>query len=203
MISPAHLWERLSQPDSIFRFEYREKNTERYKTLSCSPIQWEHGRAKKILLIAQDTTEEKLSEIRTHDALRDACQTANRANQAKTEFLSNMSHDIRTPMNAIVGMTAIAGAHINDKERVRDCLGKITQVSHHLLELINEVLDMARIENGKISLNEEEFCLILWTISSPSAARGSRSTDTGSICTFRKSHTKKCGATACASGSSS
>lgn len=159
MISPAYLWERLSQPESIFRFEYREKNTERYKTLSCSPIQWEHGRAKKILLIAQDTTEEKLSEIRTHDALRDACQTANRANQAKTEFLSNMSHDIRTPMNAIVGMTAIAGAHINDKERVRDCLEKITQASHHLLELINEVLDMARIENGKISLNEEEFNL--------------------------------------------
>ena len=159
MISPAYLWERLSQPESIFRFEYREKNTERYKTLSCSPIQWEHGRAKKILLISQDTTEEKLSEIRTHDALRDACQTANRANQAKTEFLSNMSHDIRTPMNAIVGMTAIAGAHINDKERVRDCLGKITQASHHLLELINEVLDMARIENGKISLNEEEFNL--------------------------------------------
>ena len=62
-------------------------------------------------------------------------------------------------MNAIVGMTAIAGAHINDKERVRDCLEKITQASHHLLELINEVLDMARIENGKISLNEEEFNL--------------------------------------------
>ena len=62
-------------------------------------------------------------------------------------------------MNAIVGMTAIAGAHINDKERVKDCLGKITQASHHLLELINEVLDMARIENGKISLNEEEFNL--------------------------------------------
>lgn len=160
MISPAYLWERLSQPESIFRFEYREKNTERYKTLSLLPHPvGTQGRAKKILLISQDTTEEKLSEIRTHDALRDACQTANRANQAKTEFLSNMSHDIRTPMNAIVGMTAIAGAHINDKERVKDCLGKITQASHHLLELINEVLDMARIENGKISLNEEEFNL--------------------------------------------
>lgn len=159
MIAPAHLWERLLHPESVFRFEYREKNAERYKTISISPIQWEHGRAKKILLISQDTTQEKLSEIRTRDALRDAYQTANRANQAKTEFLSNMSHDIRTPMNAIVGMTAIAGAHIHDKERVKDCLEKITQASHHLLELINEVLDMARIENGKISLNEEEFNL--------------------------------------------
>lgn len=159
MIAPAYLWERLLHPESVFRFEYREKNAERYKTMSVSPLQWEHGRAKKILLISQDTTQEKLSEIRTREALRDACQTANRANQAKTEFLSNMSHDIRTPMNAIVGMTAIAGAHIHDKERVRDCLEKITQASHHLLGLINEVLDMARIENGKISLNEEDFNL--------------------------------------------
>lgn len=159
MIAPAYLWERLLHPESVFRFEYREKNAERYKTMSVSPLQWEHGRAKKILLISQNTTQEKLSEIRTREALRDACQTANRANQAKTEFLSNMSHDIRTPMNAIVGMTAIAGAHIHDKERVRDCLEKITQASHHLLGLINEVLAMARIENGKISLNEEDFNL--------------------------------------------
>lgn len=159
MLAPAHLCDMLPHPESVYRFEYRDKKAERYKTLSGSPIQWERGRAKKVLLISQDITQEKLSEIRTRDALRDACQTANRANQAKTEFLSNMSHDIRTPMNAIVGMTAIAGAHIDDKERVRDCLGKIEQASHHLLGLINEVLDMARIENGKISLNEVEFNL--------------------------------------------
>ena len=89
----------------------------------------------------------------------EALQSAERASKAKTDFLSNMSHDIRTPMNAIVGMTAIAGANINNPERVADCLGKITQSSHHLLGLINEVLDMSRIESGKVVLNEEAFNL--------------------------------------------
>ena len=70
-----------------------------------------------------------------------------------------MSHDIRTPMNAIIGMTAIAGTHINDSEKVKDCLAKITKSSRHLLGLINEILDMSRIESGKITLTEEEFSL--------------------------------------------
>ena len=70
-----------------------------------------------------------------------------------------MSHDIRTPMNAIIGMTAIAGTHLNEKERVADCLNKITVSSKHLLSLINEVLDMSKIESGKIDLEEEEFQL--------------------------------------------
>ena len=81
------------------------------------------------------------------------------ANRAKTEFLSNMSHDIRTPMNGIIGMTAIAAAHIDDRDRVMDSLQKITQASKHLLSLINEALDMSRIEFGKVSLTEEEFNL--------------------------------------------
>ena len=70
-----------------------------------------------------------------------------------------MSHDIRTPMNAIVGMTAIAGSNIDDKDRVIDCLGKITKSSRHLLSLINEVLDMSRIESGRLTLSEEDFNL--------------------------------------------
>ena len=81
------------------------------------------------------------------------------ANRAKTEFLSNMSHDIRTPMNGIIGMTAIAAAHIDDRDRVMDSLQKITQASKHLLSLINEARDMSRIEFGKVSLTEEEFNL--------------------------------------------
>ena len=92
-------------------------------------------------------------------ALKDAYEAADRASSAKTDFLSNMSHDIRTPMNAIIGMTAIAGAYIDDKERVRDCLAKITASSKHLLSLINEILDMSRIESGKLTLSEEEFNL--------------------------------------------
>jgi signal transduction histidine kinase/DNA-binding response OmpR family regulator len=90
-------------------------------------------------------------------ALRDAYNSAKAANNAKTEFLSNMSHDIRTPLNAIIGMTAIAGTHVDDSERVQDCLKKITVSSKHLLALINEVLDMSKIESGKVDMSEEEF----------------------------------------------
>ena len=92
-------------------------------------------------------------------ALKAAFDAAEAANRAKTDFLSNMSHDIRTPMNGIIGMTAIAASHIDDKERVQDCLKKITQASKHLLSLINEVLDMSKIESGKVDLVEEEFNL--------------------------------------------
>ena len=92
-------------------------------------------------------------------ALQAAYDSAEAANKAKTDFLSNMSHDIRTPMNGIIGMTAIAAAHIDDRERVQDCLQKITQASKHLLSLINEVLDMSKIESGKVDLIEEEFNL--------------------------------------------
>ncbi|MGN0794881.1 MAG: hybrid sensor histidine kinase/response regulator [Aristaeellaceae bacterium] len=92
-------------------------------------------------------------------ALQAAYDAAEAANRAKTDFLSNMSHDIRTPMNGIIGMTAIAAAHIDDKERVQDCLRKTAQASKHLLGLINEVLDMSKIESGKVDLVEEEFNL--------------------------------------------
>ena len=85
--------------------------------------------------------------------LNEAKMEADHANQAKSEFLSNMSHDIRTPMNGIVGMTAIAVNNIDDKERVKDCLRKITLSSKHLLGLINDVLDMSKIESGKLTLN--------------------------------------------------
>lgn len=88
-----------------------------------------------------------------------AREAAIRANQAKSEFLSNMSHDIRTPMNAIVGMTAIATANIDDTQQVQNCLKKITLSSRHLLGLINDVLDMAKIESGKLSLNMDQISL--------------------------------------------
>ena len=82
-----------------------------------------------------------------------------KANQAKTAFLNNMSHDMRTPMNAIVGFTALAASHIDDREQVRDYLGKIDVSSRHLLSLINDVLDMSRIESGKMTLEESEVHL--------------------------------------------
>jgi CheY-like chemotaxis protein/nitrogen-specific signal transduction histidine kinase len=106
---------------------------------------------------AVDHEMEKESKYRK--ALQDAYNAANAASHAKSDFLANMSHDIRTPMNAIIGMTAIAGTHIEDKERVADCLKKITSSSKHLLSLINEVLDMSKIESGKIDMAEEDFNL--------------------------------------------
>ena len=98
-------------------------------------------------------------ELETQHALQEAYDAAEAANRAKSDFLQTMSHDIRTPMNGIIGMTAIAAAHIDDKERVQDSLTKITSASRHLLALINEVLDMSKIESGKVSLTEEEFNL--------------------------------------------
>lgn len=92
-------------------------------------------------------------------ALSDALMTAEHANRAKTAFLNNMSHDIRTPMNAIVGFTALAASHIDNKEQVQDYLGKISVSSQHLLSLINDVLDMSRIESGKVTIEETEVHL--------------------------------------------
>ena len=91
--------------------------------------------------------------------LEKARQEALEANKAKSDFLANMSHDIRTPMNAIVGMTAIATAHIDDRKQVQNCLRKITLSSKHLLGLINDVLDMSKIESGKLTLTTEQISL--------------------------------------------
>ncbi len=91
--------------------------------------------------------------------LEDALAAAQHANRAKTTFLNNMSHDIRTPMNAIIGFTSLAAAHIDNTEQVRDYLAKITTSSNHLLSLINDVLDMSRIESGKVKIEEKESSL--------------------------------------------
>ena len=89
--------------------------------------------------------------------LRDALAAAERANRAKTVFLSHMSHDIRTPINGIMGMTDIALHRLDDRARVADCLNKINSASHHLLGLVNDVLDMSRVESGKVVLDAKPF----------------------------------------------
>ncbi len=101
--------------------------------------------------------EEKLERQRID--LQDALAAAQHANRAKTTFLNNMSHDIRTPMNAIIGFTSLAATHIDNREQVQDYLGKITTSSNHLLSLINDVLDMSRIESGKVKIEEKETSL--------------------------------------------
>ena len=105
-------------------------------------------------------TRQQLREVEEARRAAEAAQKdAEHANRAKSEFLSNMSHDIRTPMNAIVGMTAIATANIDDQQQVKNCLKKITLSSKHLLGLINDVLDMSKIESGKMTLNMDQISL--------------------------------------------
>lgn len=93
------------------------------------------------------------------DKLRRALDMAECANRAKSDFLSRMSHDIRTPMNAIIGMTDIAASHLNNPVKIQDCLKKISLSSQHLLGLINDVLDMSKIESGKMTLNKDTMSL--------------------------------------------
>lgn len=106
-----------------------------------------------------DVTADRMEQARQRQALEDACKAAQIANDAKTNFLSSMSHDIRTPMNAIIGMAVIAQANLQSPEKMQDCLNKIHVSSRHLLSLINEVLDMSKIESGKIDLISEAVSL--------------------------------------------
>ena len=117
----------------------------------CSEV---NGKKKYILVMSDRTADWKMNQ-----ALSEAVRAAETANRAKSAFLSNMSHDIRTPMNAIIGFTTLAVSNIDDKKRVRDYLGKILSSSSHLLSLINDILDMSRIESGKIHLEETEVSL--------------------------------------------
>ena len=134
----------------------------------------EEGGAKTALYVAQDVTDSKRKEEQSRQILMEAYEAAKLANASKSDFLSRMSHDIRTPLNAVIGMTMIAGSHLDDSERVKDCLNKITISGRHLLSLVNEVLDMSKIESGKISLSNARFCLFellrnLMTIVRPAA----------------------------------
>lgn len=122
----------------------------RYMRLELIPADF----GQEIIMLTDITADKDIQ-----NSLVEAMQRAESASRAKNEFLSSMSHDIRTPMNGIIGMTAIAAAHIDDGKRVRDCLNKISEASAHLLNLINEVLDMSRIESGKMELSEEPFNL--------------------------------------------
>ena len=136
-----------------FEFEHRETKERRWFHNIAMGSEVE-GRAKYILVMSDRTADKQVNQ-----ALSDAVAAAETANRAKSTFLSNMSHDIRTPMNAIIGFTTLALSNIDDAERVKDYLGKTLASSNHLLSLINDVLDMSRIESGKIHLEEVEVNL--------------------------------------------
>ncbi len=117
------------------------------------------GESHGIVLGFRSVDEEIRSELEQKSALEDALSQANRASRAKSVFLSNMSHDIRTPMNAIVGFTSLALSHIDRTDQVEEYLKKIMTSGNHLLSLINDVLDMSRIESGKMRLDEKPCSL--------------------------------------------
>ena len=163
-LTPEYIREHLTPEMPYLHLEYRLHDQEtgevKWNQASMIPLQRNNaGVVTSVLLSVQDVTDVKEREIAQHNALQDAFNEAERASRAKTDFLNSMSHDIRTPMNSIMGLTAIASMYVNDPERVKDCLTKITTSSRHLLGLINEVLDMAKIESGNLGLSEEDFDL--------------------------------------------
>lgn len=109
-----------------------------------------------VMVLSKNITEQVKMQREQMQALQDALMQAQHANRAKTTFLSNMSHDIRTPMNAIIGFSTIAVNHIDNREQVLDSLQKVLSSSNHLLSLINDILDMSRIESGKVQIKEQE-----------------------------------------------
>ena len=109
-----------------------------------------------VMVIMKDITPQVKRQREQTQALQEALLQAQHSNQAKSTFLSNMSHDIRTPMNAIIGFTTIAVSHIDNKTQVQECLQKVLSSSNHLLSLINDILDMSRIESGKVQIKEQE-----------------------------------------------
>ena len=113
----------------------------------------------QVVLAARGTNDEVAEQMRQKQALQAALATAEHANQAKSTFLTNMSHDFRTPMNSISGFANIALESVGDDAKVRDCLEKILLSSEHLLNLVNDILDVSRIESGRVELSEEEFSL--------------------------------------------
>lgn len=134
--------------------------------LEVHPVSMENAETKTAIVTLRNITGEKQQALERQaeeklakQALEEAYEGAQRAGRAKSEFLSRMSHDIRTPMNAIIGMASIAEKQLEDREKTADCLNKILISGKHLLGLINEVLDMSKIESGNISLDESTFLL--------------------------------------------
>ena len=149
------LAQRLESTNSITT-EYKAPTGQWMQSRFIVKRRGEGGAAKEVLYVASDITKEKLRDLEQQEALAQALAAAQQASRAKTTFLNSMSHDIRTPMNAIVGFTALAQTHSDDQMQVQDYLGKISTSSMHLLSLINDILDMSRIESGTVKLQEAD-----------------------------------------------
>ncbi len=159
-LSEQYIREHLTKEVPFLQFEYQiDMGGRRWENMYVLCLRRRGNVPTDILFAIQDVTAIKEREQEIRLALKSASEAAEAANHAKSDFLARMSHDIRTPMNAIMGMTAVAAMHMDDKEKLTDCLGKITISSKHLLALINDVLDMSKIESGKVTLSEEPFSM--------------------------------------------
>jgi signal transduction histidine kinase/ABC-type amino acid transport substrate-binding protein/BarA-like signal transduction histidine kinase len=145
------------------RQDYRSRtqnDKELYRVYTTTVSVMRVDKKRVAILATMDNTAAVENELHQKKLIEDALQQAEQANRAKTTFLSNMSHDIRTPMNAIIGFSTLAKNHIDQRERVEDYLNKISAASNHLLSLINDVLDMSRIESGRMNLEETQCNLV-------------------------------------------
>ena len=150
----------LTKDIPYLQYEYRvQEDNIRWKQISVLCLKRENGIPASVLMAIQDVTELKEAELQNRLAMEEAYQSAKAANEAKTMFLSNMSHDMRTPMNAILGFSALLDRDASQPDKVREYNRKIAASGRHLLNLINDVLDMSKIESGQNSLNIEEFGL--------------------------------------------
>ena len=147
------LADRLEKINTVTT-EYKDSHGQWFKSRFIVKRRDENGVVKEILYVCRNNTDEKIKEIEQQNQLAHALMAAQQANKAKSTFLNSMSHDIRTPMNAIIGFTALAQTHMDDPSQVQDYLAKISTSSTHLLSLINDVLDMSRIESGTVKLDE-------------------------------------------------
>ena len=154
--APEHLIEMLKKESSCaVNYRVMRDGEIEYYRMKVSRIESD-GEDVEIAIGFSNVDLEVRHEMEQRKLLEYALAQAQHANSAKTAFLSNMSHDMRTPMNAIIGFSAIAANHIDNTERVKDCLEKIMSSSNHLLSLINDILDMSRIESGKVQIQEKE-----------------------------------------------
>ena len=156
MLNPSKMLQRLKEnPSYSFLYSvYNAKGELRTKNMTVSAVDIRLG---CVSYIRTDVTDVLLAERKAKEELEQALEEAKKANRVKSDFLSSMSHDIRTPMNAIVGMTTLALANLESKEKVSEYLHKISISSQHLLSLINDILDMSQIEQSKIHLNRQKI----------------------------------------------
>lgn len=162
MSSRSYMEKNLSRENRFYSFNYRQiaGGIEKWFRMhviiaSYSPS----GKVTHVVMAVMDVDKEIQKDIQQKQAIEAALVEAEYANQAKSRFLSNMSHDIRTPMNAITGFANLAQTSIDDKAQVKNYLNKIQAASKHLLNLINDILDMSRIESGKVQIEESEVSL--------------------------------------------